>query len=125
MMQPKVVRDYVDSVDGVAVDFVERIRRMRDDNNEVPADFSNEMNKWAMESIACIVFNTRLGIFDENGPNADPQQFIESVHEFFVFVYELDYLPSMWKFYKTPKFHQMMKCLHKITEYGGSALSAK
>lgn len=35
-----------------------------DENGELPADFGNEMNRFALESIGCIALDTRLGVLD-------------------------------------------------------------
>lgn len=77
MMQPKTVTRYIGVVDKIAEDFVTRIRSIRDDKNEVPADFSNEMNKWALESIAYIGLDQRLGLLKETDPHSDGQKLIE------------------------------------------------
>jgi len=36
-----------------------------DENNETPANFGHEINKWALESIGVIALDTRLGILNE------------------------------------------------------------
>ena len=134
MMQPKTVTRYIPTVDAIASDFVQRIRAIRDDKNEVPADFGNELNKWSLESIAYIALDQRLGLLSET--NADPGgqkliqvsetfreefhkltiYFFQSVHDFFDLSYDLEVKPSLWKYYKTPTYHKMMKCLNTMTE---------
>ena len=39
---------------------------MRDNNNELPADFGNEINKWALETMGVIALDTRLGVLYED-----------------------------------------------------------
>lgn len=116
MLQPKTVRMYVKPVDEVAIEFVNRIKCIRDDKCEVPADFGNEMNKWALESIGRIALEARLGVLGDLEKNSDAQLFIQAVHDFFDLSYELEILPSIWKFYKTPKFVKMMKTLDTLTK---------
>lgn len=50
------------------IDYSLRIRKMRDNNNQVPADFFEKINEWALESIAYIALDTRLGLI--NNPEA-------------------------------------------------------
>lgn len=116
MMQPKTVTRYIGVVDTIAGDFVNRIRSIRDDKQEVPADFGNEMNKWALESIAYVALNQRLGLLNDTEENSEGQRLIQSVHEFFVLSYELEVNPSFWKIYETPTYKKMMKCLNTMTE---------
>lgn len=62
MMKPKVVKAYIPDIDIVAKDFIRKIKTLRDDKNEMPNDFQNELNKWSLESIALIALEHRLGL---------------------------------------------------------------
>lgn len=62
MMQPRVVKSYVQPVDVVACEFIEKIHRLRDANGEMPDDFGQELNQWALESIGVIALEQRLGV---------------------------------------------------------------
>lgn len=138
-MQPKTVKKYIEPVEQIADDFCARIRSIRDgETNETPPDFGNEMNKWALESIACIGMDTRLGLLGDIEKNSDAQRMIQvsellqvyllvsfisiglsilqSVHDFFNLSYELEVMPSVWKYVKTPPFKQLIKSLHVLTE---------
>lgn len=66
MMKPKVVKAYIPDIDVVANDFIRKIRKLRDEKNEMPDDFQNEMNKWSLESIALIALEHRLGLLTED-----------------------------------------------------------
>lgn len=76
MMQPKTVKSYVPTVQTIADEFVKRIGSLRDENSEMPADFSNEANKWALESIAYIALDQRLNLMTNMDPNSDGQKMI-------------------------------------------------
>lgn len=76
-MQPKTVTRYMGIVDTIAGDFVSKVRRLRNEDGEVPANFGNEMNKWALESIAYIALDQRLGLLTETDKNSDGQRLIE------------------------------------------------
>lgn len=116
MMQPKTVKSYVPVVQKIADEFVERIRSLRDENMEVPGDFQNEANKWALESIASIALDQRLHLLTNQDPNSEGQQLITVVHDFFSLSYELEMLPSIWKYYKTPAYKKYMTTLHTMTK---------
>lgn len=72
MMQPKTVKTYIDPIDEVAQDFVKKIKSMRDSCNQMPNDFQNELNQWALESIGIIALDLRLGVMSINkSPEAE------------------------------------------------------
>lgn len=75
-MQPKTVKSYVPTVQTIADEMVERIRLIRDENLEVPADFSNELNKWALESISYIALDQRLNLLTNIDKDSDGQRLI-------------------------------------------------
>lgn len=114
MLQPKIVKSYIPQVDAVARDFVELVAAVRDENNELSASFGQDLNKWAVESVGVIALDQRLGVLVENNPEA--KLVIRSVREFFQLTYELDVLPSVWKYVETPKFKRLMQVFDDITK---------
>lgn len=118
MMQPKTVGRYAGMVDTIAEDFIARIRSIRDDKREVPADFGNEMNKWALESVAYIAMDQRMGLLTDTDPHSAGQRLIDvsqrrkdlwigslnssveflllqNVHDFFNLSYQMEAGPSL------------------------------
>lgn len=78
MLQPKVVRMYLEKVDQVAWDFIDRIRKLRNtETNEMSNKFGYELNKWALESIGVIALDERLGTLSDDSP--DGQRIIEVI----------------------------------------------
>lgn len=78
MMQPKMVKLYIGAVDSITSEFIERIYAIRDaKTNEMPADFQNELNKWALESISYIALNQRLDLLGNTDKDSRGQQLIE------------------------------------------------
>lgn len=49
---------------------IDRMRKVRDDKLETPANFSDLLNQWSLESITCITLDRRLGLMKES--NKDP-----------------------------------------------------
>lgn len=116
MMQPKTVKMYIGAVDKISSEFVERIRSIRDEKGEMPKDFHNELNKWALESIAFIALNQRLGLVGPTDRSSSGQQMIEAVQVFLDLSFKMEFLPSMWRFVETSDYKKMMKALHTVTE---------
>lgn len=104
MLQPKTAKKYIEPVEEIAEDFIERIRSIRDEKDEVPAEFSNEMNKWALESIARIGLETRLGLLGEIPKDSDGQKLIQVNYSFCV-VYFYNRLNL---FLECPRFLQLI-----------------
>lgn len=42
-------------------------------------------------------------------------KYFQLTKELFKLVYQLDILPSIWVYYKTPKYHRLMKVFDKLT----------
>lgn len=77
LMKPRVVKMYIEAMDKIASEFIQRVNVIRDTKNEMPEDFKNEMNKWALESVAYIALNQRLGLLGPTDKNSKGQQLIE------------------------------------------------
>lgn len=119
MLKPSTVSAYISTIDEIAIEFCDRIKTLRDEKNEMPANFLYELNKWALESIASIALDQRLYILDgqQDDENSKATQLIKSVDGFFSLSYELEMLPSPWKYIATPKYKQLMKVFDNLTEY--------
>ncbi|XP_049785635.1 probable cytochrome P450 301a1, mitochondrial isoform X2 [Schistocerca cancellata] len=110
MMQPRSTKLYIPSINQVAQDFTDRMLAIRDENMKMPADFVNELNKWALESISLVALDTRLGCLDGNlPPDSEPQRIIEAAHTAFDCMLKLDVRPSPWKYISTPAWRRMVK----------------
>lgn len=91
--------------------------QLRDSNNEMPKDFNHELNKWSLESIARIALDSRLGCLqDDSRVDEDSKKMIQAVHDFFELIFKLEFLPSIWKYVKTPAYHRLMKALDTMTK---------
>lgn len=118
MLKPTIVNAYTPVVDEIAIEFCDRIKNLRDKNMELPAKFLYELNKWSLESIASIAVNQRLHILDgrKNDESSPASQLIKSVDDFFTLSYELEMVPSLWRYIETPKYKQLMKAFETMTK---------
>lgn len=67
MLQPKVVKMYVDKVDQVVCEFLTKVKSMRNkETHEMPDTFGHELNRWALESIGVIALDERLGVLHDD-----------------------------------------------------------
>lgn len=114
MLPPKTVKTYIPSIDAITREFVEQLRAMRDSNNELPASFGHELNKWSLESIGCIALDRRLGVLGDG--NAEMSlEITTNIKDFLRLSYQLEIQPSLWRYVATPKFNQLMAVYDSIT----------
>ncbi|XP_053951150.1 probable cytochrome P450 12e1, mitochondrial [Anastrepha ludens] len=117
LMQPKNASLYLNTLLEVNNEFLERIRYIRDPSTlEVPGDFIDDLSRLALEGIAGIALNTRLGLIHKNRDSSESKTIMKSVRRFFVLSEELEIKPSIWKYVKTPKFYEMMRTLDTLTD---------
>ncbi|XP_034937560.1 probable cytochrome P450 49a1 [Chelonus insularis] len=116
MLQPRIVSLYTSAIEESSLAFIRRIQQIRDESNEVPDDFLNEINKWSLESIAKVALDLRLGCMDENA-NLETQQLIDAVHTFFTNVGILELKFPFWKLFKTPKWCAYVNALDYILSF--------
>ncbi|KAI7815333.1 cytochrome p450 [Rhyzopertha dominica] len=112
MMQPKVVKQYVNVIDKTADDFLEKIRYLAKNNpkGEMPEDFLNEIYKFTFESIALIAMDKRFGALDLDPEKSKEAEYIISlITELFQLLYKLDIRPSLWKWLSTPNWRRFVE----------------
>ncbi|XP_062535024.1 probable cytochrome P450 12a5, mitochondrial [Armigeres subalbatus] len=115
MLQPKTVKLYVSKLDEVAHQLMAIMLTTRDIKNELPANFKQWINRWALESMGVLALDARLGLLDSE-QSQEATIIVKYLQEFFELTYQLDVLPSVWKYYETPSFKRLMVVLDKITE---------
>lgn len=114
LLQPKTVRLYVDKLDEVTREFMNIMLKIRDDKNEMPADFNQWLNRWALEVTGVISVDSRLGVLDAE-ESEEAKRIVKLTKELFELVYQLDIRPSIWMYYKTSKYHRLMKVFDELT----------
>lgn len=109
-MHPKVIYQYVPKLDSVANSLISRIRRYaaEDPKKQMPDQFNNDMNKWALEGTGVISMDRRLGCLDPV-PNPETKLFVEGALEIFDLIYKLDYIASFWLYVNTPKWKRFVE----------------
>uniref|UniRef100_A0AAT9UVE0 Cytochrome P450 301B1 n=1 Tax=Maconellicoccus hirsutus TaxID=177089 RepID=A0AAT9UVE0_MACHI len=115
VLQPRIVKLYVEEIEETANSFVSRIEKQLDGNNEVGSDFLNEIHLWSLESIARVALDVRLGCLDDVITNEDTQLFIDAVNTFFKNVGVLELKIPFWKVFNTPTWKTYVNSLDTIT----------
>jgi cytochrome P450 len=119
LMKPKAIMEYLVPMQEVAADFVKRMIEIKDSNNEVP-NFLEELYKWALESVAVVGLDTRLGCLDRNArADSDGLRMINTVNTQFSSMNELEgFLGNIqfWKLFRTPKWKKFEKASDEFSK---------
>ncbi|XP_042865932.1 probable cytochrome P450 301a1, mitochondrial [Penaeus japonicus] len=113
--KPKNVQLYLPQTDQVTLEFIERWAALRDENNELPHDFDQELHYWTLETLGLLVFNKRFGYLEEN---PDVKGIVQAFKAMFSNVQNLEMnSPHWWKFVSTPRLREMRKIHDQLLSY--------
>nr|UUB32621.1 cytochrome P450 CYP49A1 [Dendroctonus rhizophagus] len=112
LLPPATAKKYVEPLDVIAGDFLTLMEQSLDRNNELPGNFLSEIYKWALESVARVSLNTRLGCLEPHLPNeSESQRIIDSINTFFWNVAEVELKFPVWRLYKNRSFRKYIGAL--------------
>ncbi|KAJ8925936.1 hypothetical protein NQ315_009788 [Exocentrus adspersus] len=112
MLPPATARKYIEPLNVIASDFLTRMESMLDEKSELPNYFLSEIYKWALESVARVSLNTRLGCLQPNLPkHSESQRIIDSINTFFWNVAEVELKMPVWRVYKNKAFRKYIGAL--------------
>uniref|UniRef100_A0A182PZ56 Uncharacterized protein n=1 Tax=Anopheles epiroticus TaxID=199890 RepID=A0A182PZ56_9DIPT len=114
MMQPKTIKLYIEQVDEIAREFMTLVADMRDAKNELPKDFDQWLNRWALETMGVLALDTRFGVLKAE-QSEEAKQIIGLVRNIFELTYHLDVEVSLWKYISTPSYKKLMRVFDDLT----------
>lgn len=116
MMQPKLVKSYIPTIDNIVKDFIANIPSIQDDKAEMPANFNEYLNRWSLESIAAIVLEKRLGLMNFQNITDDALKIVKVIRKILTLSVEFEMKPSLWKIYESKKFKELIQAYDDLTE---------
>ncbi|XP_014671028.1 PREDICTED: cytochrome P450 10-like [Priapulus caudatus] len=116
MLRPKEIEQYNPQINTVSKDLVERLGVVKADNSHIQG-VELEIFKWALESVGTILFEERIGCFDEV-PSTEAREFIGHVLGYFRTMQSLLFGPPLYKIRPTKEW--LTHCEHgdKVFELG-------
>ncbi|KAL5020898.1 hypothetical protein ScPMuIL_000053 [Solemya velum] len=126
LLRPKAVADYLDVTNDVVTSLMDRIRHIKDsDGNgvDVPT-LANELHKWALESGAAILLDTRIGCL-ENNTSPKVQEFINSVGKMFLTGHQLIVFADIHKRIRSKTWVQHVQAWDTIYSVGRELIDNK
>ncbi|XP_067001952.2 probable cytochrome P450 49a1 [Anabrus simplex] len=117
MLQPRNKKLYAGPIDGLAKEFIERMKDLRDKNGQLPDDFMNYVLRWALESISLIALDTRLGCLQPNNkPDSETERMIRAVDDVFKAFFTLDMQPFLLPYKRKKCWKQLVDDLDLFNE---------
>ncbi|XP_017787115.1 PREDICTED: probable cytochrome P450 49a1 [Nicrophorus vespilloides] len=112
LLPPATAKKYIDPLNVIASDFLDRMDDMRDSNDELPSNFLSEIYKWALESVARVALDIRLGCLNPDlAEDSESQRIIDAINTFFWNVAEVELKMPVWRVYKNKSFRKYIGAL--------------
>ncbi|KAG5679880.1 hypothetical protein PVAND_009417 [Polypedilum vanderplanki] len=108
MMQPKIVNIYTQQFDEIAKEFIQIMKKLKNNRSEMPKDFFQYLTKWSLETIATVSIEKRLNIFNGKTDDERSKKYMEVSAQFFDKLTDFELMPSIWKYYQTKYFKELM-----------------
>jgi cytochrome P450 family 12 len=115
LMKPRTVKSYIPVIEEIVKDFLTNIPKIQNQNGEMPANFHQLLNRWSLESITAITLEKRLGLMNLEKPNDNGMQIQQAIRKILSLGAELEMKPSIWKFYKTKNYKELMQAYDDLT----------
>ncbi|XP_066257198.1 probable cytochrome P450 301a1, mitochondrial [Euwallacea similis] len=117
ILQLHTVNKYVEPIEAVTKDFIERMLEMKDGNQEMPPDFDNEIHKWALECIGRVSLDVRLGCLDRNlSPDSEALKIIDAAKYALRNIAILELRFPFWRFFPTSLWTRYVKNMDYFVE---------
>ncbi|CAL4105879.1 unnamed protein product [Meganyctiphanes norvegica] len=102
--KPQTIATYIPKMDDIGKEFVERMAKLRNENNELPDDFIKELYKWALEIMALVSLNKRIGGFEGS---EDSKKLTEAADKIMANIAECEYGDKSWRHTPTAAFNTL------------------
>lgn len=100
----KVDSQFLRKLELISVNFIDRIRKIRNRQDEVPITFNDDIIRWGSECFFTVIFDKKLGFLDAAGLNAtsEPAIFIDSLKTAHKYLSRCETGFQVWRFFDTP-----------------------
>nr|QZM07448.1 cytochrome P450 monooxygenase CYP334B1 [Lasioderma serricorne] len=107
----KCLETQFDMINESCDDFLNRIVRIRNIQDEVTPGFKYEIYKWALECLCAVMLNKKLGFLDPHGLSSvsEPSRLMESLHDATDAIRRCESGLHMWKLFETPSWKTMVR----------------
>ena len=109
MLRPKSTLRYTPELEAIAQEFIDKkIKAAKDpQTDQVGPEFLDELYKWALESVACLALNTRLGCLEPKiGEGSQQMKIIRAVSDIFSNAMYLDNGFQLWRLFPSKRLNE-------------------
>ncbi|KAK2585165.1 hypothetical protein KPH14_008667 [Odynerus spinipes] len=88
----------------ISEDFIDRIRKIRNRQDEVPSNFNEDVTRWGSECFFTLMFDKKLGFLEATGQNStsEPAIFIDALTTAHKYLSRCETGFQVWRFFETP-----------------------
>ncbi|XP_023218124.1 probable cytochrome P450 301a1, mitochondrial [Centruroides sculpturatus] len=117
LLRPKSIHNYLNPMNRVADDMINRMKRLRNDLMEIP-EFLNELYKWSLESLASMALDKRLGCLEDDlKEDSEAMRMIRAAHGTFQGMNDLLFTPMrLWKYIPTKAWKRFVEAQDDFAE---------
>ncbi|XP_075161910.1 putative cytochrome P450 12c1, mitochondrial [Haematobia irritans] len=117
LMKPRNTVLYIDPMQKVNEEFIERIQKIRDPITlEVPGNFLTEIKRLSFESVAVIALDKHFGLVRNDASVPEAQELFDNFQIFSKSMYDLGIKPSIYRYFKTPTYKRFERSMDTITD---------
>ncbi|RZF48557.1 hypothetical protein LSTR_LSTR011172 [Laodelphax striatellus] len=117
ILRPAAVVQYIQPIEEVTNQFLDRMLQIRDEQDELPNDFDNDIHKWALECIGRIALDVRLGCLDPNlADDSEPMKIINGAKFALRNIALLELKFPFWRYVPTPLWGRYVKNMDYFIE---------
>ncbi|EFN81219.1 Probable cytochrome P450 49a1 [Harpegnathos saltator] len=114
------VWDYVEKLDAVCGEFINRIREICNRQDEVPATFHRDLTAWGMECFYVTMFNKHLGFLDSTSRSVDETtKVINALITAHTYMSRCETGFQVWRFFETPFVRRLFVACDTLNEIIG------
>uniref|UniRef100_A0A6P4EVS9 Probable cytochrome P450 12c1, mitochondrial n=1 Tax=Drosophila rhopaloa TaxID=1041015 RepID=A0A6P4EVS9_DRORH len=115
LMKQRNVAVYLQPMQRVNRQFIDRIRELRDkDSEEVPGDFLSTINQLTFESVATVALDKELGLLREVNQPAEAKKLFQNIEILMESFFVLGVKPSIYKYISTPTYRKFSRAMDEI-----------
>ncbi|XP_011643335.1 probable cytochrome P450 12a5, mitochondrial [Pogonomyrmex barbatus] len=99
----EITSDYIEKLDSVCDELINRIHNIRNRQDEVPTNFHRELTAWGMECFYVTMFNKHLGFLDSTSKStSEATKIINALITAHTYMSRCETGFQVWRFFETP-----------------------
>ncbi|XP_018309022.1 probable cytochrome P450 12a5, mitochondrial isoform X2 [Mycetomoellerius zeteki] len=116
----ETVSDYIGKLDLVCDELINRIRNIRNRQDEVPTNFHRELTAWGMECFYMTMFNKHFGFLDSTSKSAsEVTKIINALITAHTYMSRCETGFQVWRFFETPFVKKLYEACDALDEVIG------